>query len=442
VLDADTDAITVYATAASRRAGLIATELAEHFDSADPLAGPLHARMTAIADLRPGAPAEPVLASWALLPIPVPVVTGPRRRSLPTGLAAQRGSDTGHDNSNRHTVTPVAVALASLDGQLITGPEVLRPSRVYDLEVEVQTGPWPEWANRLDGELLTHLTPSEITTPEFTWGRADHTGNGETYTKSGSLILRFALGPGRPAPPLLMRLTWRGQRDGQPVAQTLDIAGHRELRLRPFDASQDRATDYPVFDERLLGLYESLARAGYDADQLQAFCRLLTSICRVGLRMTWEKKYSRGSKVSERTFHDDLHQRLLADPELSGRVDRGNPLALGYLDVRHDGITAELKVERKTPVTQDTAPRYMGQPTQYAAGDGARLSILTILDMSPKTLPIGTPENYLFTLEPRLHGLDNPQAPSLVAVLIVNGNMPTPSSWSRRKTPTTRDEGS
>jgi hypothetical protein len=27
---------------------------------------------------------------------------------------------------------------------------------------------------------------------------------------------------------------------------------------------------------------------------------------------------------------------------------------------------------------------YMGQPTQYAAADGARLSILSILDMSQK----------------------------------------------------------
>jgi hypothetical protein len=79
-------------------------------------------------------------------------------------------------------------------------------------------------------------------------------------------------------------------------------------------------------------------------------------------------------------------------------------------------------------------PNTLGQPTQYAAADGARLSILTILDMSPKELPIGTPENYLFTLEPRLHGLNNPESPSLVAVLIVNGNLPTPSSWSRKRT--------
>ena len=151
--------------------------------------------------------------------------------------------------------------------------------------------------------------------------------------------------------------------------------------------------------------------------------------------MTWEKKYA-AAWTSRSDFHHELHSQLMTDPELGGRVDRGNPLALGYLDVRHDGITAELKVERKVAVTKESAPSYIGQPTQYAAADGARLSILTILDMSPKTLPVGTPENYLLTLEPRLHGLDNPEAPSLVVVLVVNGTMPTPSSRSRKKTPT------
>lgn len=142
-------------------------------------------------------------------------------------------------------------------------------------------------------------------------------------------------------------------------------------------------------------------------------------------RKSWEKTYRRGTSVKEKAFHDELHKRLLADPELGGRVERGDPLALGYLDTRHDGITAELKVERRVPVTKASVPKDLGQPRQYAAADGARLSILAILDMSPKALLVGIPENYMFTLEPRLHGLTNPEAPSLTAVLIVNGNMPS-----------------
>jgi len=424
ILDADTAAAAAAAEAATRRARAVVADLAERFAADDPLAAPLRSRLEALAELAAGAPAGPFLADWPALPLPLPVVKGPRRRKRSAGA-----SEPERDQSP----PPVAVVLASLDGLLVTGPEVLRSGRVYDLRLEIQTGPWPEWADRLDAELLSHLSPAEITAPEFTWASGDH--DGEKYSKAGPLVLRFALTPGQPAPPLLVRLAWRGTTDGKPVTQTLDVTGHRELRFRPYDPTRDRATDYPVFDERLLAMYDSLVRSGYDADQLRAFCRLMTSICRVGLRMTWEKKYRRGTKVSERQFHDDLHARLLADPELGGRVERGTPAALGYLDVRHDGITAELKVERAVAVTRDSASKYMGQATQYASADGARLSILTILDMSPKQVTVGTPENYLFTLEPRLHGLDNPEAPSLVAVLVVNGNLPPPSSWSRRKPP-------
>jgi hypothetical protein len=267
--------------------------------------------------------------------------------------------------------------LASLDGKLITGPEVLRDRRVYELSVRVQAGEWPEWADRLDGELLSHLTPAEITTPTFSWSRGDHVGDGETYEQAGSVILRFSVTAGMPAPPLLMRLTWSGEIDSEPHKQTLDIAGHRERRLRPYDETRDRATDYPVFDERLLAEYDRLARAGFDNDQLRAFCRLFTAMCRAGLTMTWDRKYRRGTQVTEREFHDDLYERLMADPELGGRLERATALGLGYLDVRHDGITAELKVERNTPVTEVSAPKYMGQPTQYAAA-GARLSVIVV----------------------------------------------------------------
>lgn len=429
-LNADTAKVVSHGQAAQLRCDLIAEEIMERLGIDDPVGGPLLEVVGAAKATDPGSSTLPLLAAWAQLPLPVAVVEGPQRsRFTGRGASSETSKDPEEDE------TPVAVVLASLDGRLITGPEVLRDRRIYELSVRVQPGDWPQWANQMDGELLSHLTPAEITTPTFSWSRGDHVGDGESYEQSGSVTLRFTVAAGMPAPPLMIRLTWSGEVDGKPRKQTLDVAGHRELRLRPYDETRDRATDYPVFDERLLAEYDRLTRAGFDDDQLRAFCRLFTGICRAGLAMTWERKYRRGTRVTEREFHDDLFDRLLADPELGGRLERGTPLALGYLDVRHDGITAELKVERKTPVTRESAPKYIGQPTQYAAADGAQLSILAILDMSPKQVPIGTPENYLFTLEPRLHGLDNPEAPSLVSVLVVNGNLPTPSSWSRKKTP-------
>lgn len=422
-LEADTDSVAAHQTAVRRRVEKVEEEISRHFSPDDPLAEPLMRALAGVRDIHDGGAVPDALRSWARLPLPILVVSGPRRVRRPGLVDVAPEVDSAEQ--------PVAVVFASIDGRLITGPQVLRPDFVYELQLDVRPGAWPEWAERLEAELVSHLSAAEVETPTFTW-RKGATGD-PSLIGAGTLLLRFGLGAGQPAPPFLVSLHWRGTREGEATAEAIDVAGHSQIRLRPFDASRDYLTDFPVFDERLLALYESLHGAGYEHEQIQAFCRLFTAVCRAGLTMTWDKAYKRGTRVSEGEFHDDLFGRLLKEPELGGRLDRGSPLALGYLDVRHDGITAELKVERRTPVTRDTASKYMGQPTQYAAADGARLSILCVLDLSPKEAPIGTPENYTFTLQPVLHGLDNPEAPSLVAVIVVNGNVPTPSSWSRRK---------
>jgi hypothetical protein len=245
-------------------------------------------------------------------------------------------------------------------------------------------------------------------------------------------VLRFELAAGHPPPPFAVTATWHGKRKGQPTAQRIDVAGHREIRFRPFDSTRDHVTKYESFDEHLLRTLDQMAAASFAHDQLQAFGRLLGSISRVSLEMTWDRRYRLGSRITERQFHDDLFAALGDDPELSGRVERGAPTGLGYLDIRHDGITAKLKCERTSPADQKSAQRYVNQTVQYSA-DGARLSILCILDMTNKQSTVGTPENYLFTPTPDLHGLSQARWGSIVAVLIVNGNLPSPSSWSRRK---------
>lgn len=433
-LDAHAADAAAHLTAATRRAAILTRQVEEELGTDDPIGGPLLAALADAKAIKRGEQVGSLVAGCANLPVPLLVVHGPRRHT-----ASSRSTPAPTDTEQR----PVAVVLAYVDSLLMTGPQVLRPATVYTLRLEARTGDWPAWADRLDAELVSHLSEAEAQTPAFTWQRPRHSAGDRSDTMSGegTLLLRFGLAAGQPAPPFLVTLRFRGEKDGEPIQQRCDVAGHAELRLRPFDASRDSLTQHRMIDERLLKLYEGLHGAGYDEDQIQAFCRLLTATCRAGLSMTWEKRYRRGQRVTERQFHYDLYDRLRQDPDLDGRIERGSPLALGFLDVRHDGITAELKVERKAAVTKDTAPKYMGQPTQYAAADGARLSILCVLDMSPKTSPVGTAENYLWQVQPALHGLTNPEAPSLVTVLVVNGNLPPPSSWSRRRI-TTQPAGS
>ncbi|WP_158852899.1 hypothetical protein [Saccharothrix deserti] len=429
-LNADLIQARAHRTAAARRAAAIDLNAYRDDDPLLPRARALRAALAADPD--PAAPIDlgTVLTATAGLPAPLLFIRSPERQHSfrPWTPPADPEPDS----------PTVAVALVSIDDTLLTGPAIVNPALTHTLTLQLQTDPWPAWVERLDAELVSTLNETELQRPALTWQRHQHTGDPDTYEGTGSLHVRYAVPTTQHAPPVLVRLTWRGtDEDGNPKSQPLDVAGHREFRVRPYDPARDATTQYEVFDEHLLGIYEKLATAGYPHNQLQPFARLLNAISRAGLAMTWNKKYRRGQYVSERQFHNDLHAALLADPALEGRVERGTALGHGYLDTRHDGITAELKVARDQPVTPESATKYIGQPTQYAAADGARLSILVVLDMSRKVLPIGTPENYLFVLGPKQHGMTAPHSPSVVVTLVINGNLPVPSSWSRRRTPTT-----
>ena len=253
-LDADPGQAAAHKFAAGRRGALLDADLARQLPGGDPLVGGLRAALTTAGQVA-GDTVAAVLASWAALPLPVLMVRGP---------AVPHHPPVGRAEHADREARPVAVVLASVDGQLITGPQVLRPGTVYELGLEIRPGPWPDWADRLEAELISHLTTQEAQTPAFSWTRPPGTDTDEALADVGTLILRFGLPAGLPAPPFLITLRWRGTRDGKPATETLDVAGHRELRLRPFDASRDFLTDFPVFDERLLALYEQLHGAGYD----------------------------------------------------------------------------------------------------------------------------------------------------------------------------------
>lgn len=428
-LNADVNQAVAHRTAAARRAAAIDLDTYRDDDPLLPRARALRAVLAADPDPTRPLDLGRVRTAAAGLPAPLLFIRTPER---------QRGFGpwTPPAEPEPDSAT-VAVALVSIDDTLLTGPAIVDPALTHTLTLKVQTDPWPAWVERLDAELISTLNETELQRPALTWQRHQHAGDPDTYEGTGSLHVRYAVPTTQHAPPVLVRLNWRGTgEDGNPKSQSLDVAGHREFRVRPYDPARDATTQYEVFDEHLLGIYEKLAAAGYPHSQLQPFARLLNAISRAGLAMTWNKKYRRGQYVKERQFHDDLHAALLADPTLEGRVERGTALGHGYLDTRHDGITAELKVARDQPVTPESATKYIGQPTQYAAADGARLSILVVLDMSRKVLPIGTPENYLFVLGPKQHGMTDPHSPSVVVTLVINGNLPVPSSWSRRKIPT------
>ncbi|MEV4451714.1 hypothetical protein [Streptomyces mirabilis] len=92
-----------------------------------------------------------------------------------------------------------------------------------------------------EAELISHFTPNEAETPAYLRPPRPSTDGPVTLSATGTLILRFALPAGRPAPPFPVHLRRRDTRNGKPVIQSLDVAGHREIRFRSFDAVARRS---------------------------------------------------------------------------------------------------------------------------------------------------------------------------------------------------------
>jgi hypothetical protein len=228
-----------------------------------------------------------------------------------------------------------------------------------------------------------------------------------------------------------VRFAIEGQLVGPSGSRTVPLLGQRSLTVRASDPRVDVMTGAPALDERIVTMLGELRDEKIAASEQPAFARFFAAIARAGVRIIAERQFPKGSHPSEAEFQGELLKRLAMVDELGGRVSKHAWQGGGPTDLIHDGVVAELKVEKAAPATLEGAIAYLAQTTQYASGGQRQLSIMVILDMTPKETPPGVLANTVGWLIPRLHGLDDPAYPSRVGVVIVNGNLPLPSEWSR-----------
>ena len=136
--------------------------------------------------------------------------------------------------------------------------------------------------------------------------------------------------------------------------------------------------------------------------------------------------------LNELAFQAKLKQAFVQDRFIGRRIQEASKLGRGTADLLLERIVDELKINHKG-IDLDGADRYVRQPTQYASAGDCPISMLTILDDSPKSDPPGVQSNYMRWAYPKLQGASKPGVPSMVAVVIIPIGFPVPSEWSDRK---------
>jgi hypothetical protein len=112
----------------------------------------------------------------------------------------------------------------------------------------------------------------------------------------------------------------------------------------------------------------------------------------------------------------DIGEHLQGHPEAAG----------GVTDLTFRDIPIELKVENSNVLFPKDFSKFFDQTAAYAIGLGKRIGVLSILEASPKSAPVGVVED---DIEVFVH--QTGQSPIVIVVVVVRGGFPKPSFYSR-----------
>ena len=137
-------------------------------------------------------------------------------------------------------------------------------------------------------------------------------------------------------------------------------------------------------------------------------------------------------EINESWFEDELKFFLRADPSIGARLNSQMSRAGGSADLFLGNIVLELKLEKKKSISLDDAKsRFAKQPTQYASAQDSQISLVAVLDASPKRAPAGVMGNEMEWSYPETTSGSSPSFPSMVGVVIIRARFPRPSDFSQ-----------
>ena len=113
--------------------------------------------------------------------------------------------------------------------------------------------------------------------------------------------------------------------------------------------------------------------------------------------------------VDEAWFQQQLKAFLQADPSIGARLGEGVGRAGGTTDLVLGNIVLELKVEKESaPTVTSAGDHYAAQTTQYGSAGDSQVSLLAVLDVSPKRAPAGVMGNEVAWVRPTMAGASDP----------------------------------
>lgn len=322
--------------------------------------------------------------------------------------------------------------IAYIDNAPLLTPQILHPQLLYSLKFVVRGVLWLNDAKKLHIDFPTTLPKNDYSISDFELPKPDDNSdefegelNGHiSFTHSQTLLsenISFAL-----------RCAFE-LNNGE--FQEVPVIGYNQLEFHVSDPkSSGFISGYPKLDQHVVQLVNKLVSDAptitAELDDLIPLLQELTNLVGTYAHGAVFQDYQ---KILEAEFQSkvvhDLRLKLGAD------VQEHPNQAGGYTDIRYRGIVVELKVEDKNGDRKYIGERYSAQATQYQSVEGKQVSVVLVLDLTPKIKPPSDIRNDIFLVDVQTHGGDDIEKPyqSKAFIFVVNGNMKKPSEYSRRR---------
>lgn len=367
---------------------------------------------------------EPERLYSFLLAIPLPTLFRKKKETYSPRQNSQNGI-------GRSKIPPMVRLIAFLDRVPIVSPKLLKPSVRYSLKFQMRGLEWPSEAGRFHLNFPTTCPESEYVLSEFTLDSPKATENGE-YREEMAGTIKFNSSQSSALDDTVFAVHGAFEMsDGN----TLDasVIGLHELRFKVLDERRwlTNRGSRPQ-DKHLHGLVNKMCSdCPTVKDELPDLWDVLEALTNLRATYAQEAIYKGVSDVPEGDFHAtalrDLRLMLGQD------VQEHTAQAGGFTDIRYRGVIVELKVERENGDREHIAQQYTSQVVQYASGEAKQASILLVLDLTLKDKPPGDIRDDILLCDVPTHGGDDSakKYPSKVFLFVINGNMKSPSDYSR-----------
>lgn len=327
--------------------------------------------------------------------------------------------------------SPLLRVIVFLDHVPIASPQLLKSNILYPLVFRVRGLVWPDDAVRLRLDLLTTCPSSAFSVSEFILNPPRCIDNGEYHGELAGQII-FHSGQSSLLDDLVF--TVRGAFETSDVHfKEIPVIGHSELRLRVINEDrQPLMTGNRRLDQHIAELLTKLLRdCPRVCDELPDLLKMLQALTNLLATYAQEAIYKGRNDVSESEFQETVLRDLR---NMLGQDVQEHPnQAGGIADIRYRGVIVELKVEKENGDREHISKKYTSQSVQYASVEARQVSILLVLDLTSKDKPPGDIRNDIILTDVETHGGGDgaKKFPSKAFVFVINGNMKSPSSYSR-----------